>query len=47
MVILGDGSKVILGIMFLGSYEFGIDFCEIMEILFGDLRVLFFGEEDW
>ncbi|MGF9697715.1 MULTISPECIES: pyrimidine/purine nucleoside phosphorylase [Paenibacillus] len=46
-VILGDGSKVTLGIMLPGSYEFGTDSREIMEILSGDLRVLLPGEEEW
>ncbi|CAI6082420.1 Pyrimidine/purine nucleoside phosphorylase [Paenibacillus sp. JJ-100] len=46
-VILGDGSKVTLGIMLPGSYEFGTDSREIMEILSGDLKVLLPGEEEW
>ncbi|MCM3135453.1 pyrimidine/purine nucleoside phosphorylase [Paenibacillus polysaccharolyticus] len=46
-VILGDGSKVTLGIMLPGNYEFGTDSREIMEILSGDLRVLLPGEEEW
>lgn len=46
-VILGDGSKVTLGIMLPGTYEFGTDSREIMEILAGDLRVLLPGTEEW
>ncbi|KKD55622.1 MULTISPECIES: pyrimidine/purine nucleoside phosphorylase [Paenibacillus] len=46
-VILGDGSKVTLGIMLPGTYEFGTDSREIMEILAGDLRVMLPGTEEW
>ena len=46
-VILEDGSKVTLGIMLPGQYEFGTDGPEIMEILSGDLKVLLPGEEEW
>lgn len=46
-VILEDGQKVTLGIMLPGSYEFGTDGPEIMEILSGDLRVLLPGEQEW
>ncbi|WP_028589646.1 pyrimidine/purine nucleoside phosphorylase [Paenibacillus massiliensis] len=46
-VILQDGSKVTLGIMLPGSYEFGTDSREIMEILAGDLRVQLPGQEQW
>ncbi|MFB5762857.1 pyrimidine/purine nucleoside phosphorylase [Paenibacillus medicaginis] len=46
-VFLADGSKVTLGIMLPGTYEFGTDSREIMEILSGDLSVLLPGEETW
>lgn len=46
-VILDDGSKVTLGIMLPGTYEFGTDGPEIMEILSGDLKVKLPGTEVW
>ncbi|NMO96134.1 pyrimidine/purine nucleoside phosphorylase [Paenibacillus lemnae] len=46
-VMLENGDKVTLGIMLPGSYEFGTDGPEIMEILSGDLKVLLPGEESW
>lgn len=46
-VILPDGSKVTLGIMLPGTYEFGTDQHETMEILAGQLSVLLPGSEEW
>lgn len=46
-VIQEDGSKVTLGIMLPGTYEFGTDGPEIMEILSGKLKVLLPGQEEW
>ncbi|MFC3748478.1 pyrimidine/purine nucleoside phosphorylase [Paenibacillus sp. GCM10012306] len=46
-VHLEDGTKVTLGIMLPGVYEFGTDGPEIMEILSGDLKVLLPGAEVW
>jgi purine/pyrimidine-nucleoside phosphorylase len=46
-VILSDGSKVTLGLMQPGDYEFGTDQKEIMEILSGRLDVQLPGETDW
>ncbi|MEC0205295.1 pyrimidine/purine nucleoside phosphorylase [Paenibacillus lautus] len=46
-VLLENGEKVTLGIMLPGSYEFGTDGPEIMEILSGDLRVQLPGEQEW
>lgn len=46
-VILQDGSKVTLGIMLPGVYEFGTEGPEIMEILSGDLKVLLPGTQVW
>ncbi|MCJ8013161.1 pyrimidine/purine nucleoside phosphorylase [Paenibacillus sp. KQZ6P-2] len=46
-VIQEDGSKVTLGIMLPGTYEFGTDGPEIMEILSGQLKVLLPGEDTW
>ncbi|WP_411345590.1 pyrimidine/purine nucleoside phosphorylase [Paenibacillus sp. WLX1005] len=47
IVLLPDGSKVTLGIMLPGSYEFGTDSHETMEILAGKLSVLLPGSEEW
>ncbi len=46
-VLLPDGNKVTLGIMLPGSYEFGTDQHETMEILAGKLSVLLPGSEEW
>ncbi|WP_046213047.1 pyrimidine/purine nucleoside phosphorylase [Paenibacillus wulumuqiensis] len=46
-VLLPDGSKVTLGIMMPGSYEFGTDQHETMEILSGQLSVQLPGAEEW
>ncbi|OAB48359.1 pyrimidine/purine nucleoside phosphorylase [Paenibacillus antarcticus] len=46
-VILDGGSKVTLGIMLPGTYEFGTDVPEIMEILSGDLEVLLPDATEW
>ncbi|WP_046225523.1 pyrimidine/purine nucleoside phosphorylase [Paenibacillus dauci] len=47
IVLLPDGSKVTLGIMMPGSYEFGTDQHETMEILSGQLSVQLPGSEEW
>jgi hypothetical protein len=46
-VILADGSKVTLGIMLPGDYEFGTAEKEIVEVLTGDLQVLLPNESEW
>ncbi|MBP2000545.1 uncharacterized protein YaiE (UPF0345 family) [Paenibacillus shirakamiensis] len=46
-VHLQDGSKVTLGIMLPGSYEFGTDTEEIMTIQSGELTVLLPDETEW
>lgn len=46
-VLLADGSKVTLGIMLPGEYEFGTAEKEIVEVLAGDLRVLLPNESEW
>lgn len=46
-VILDGGAKVTLGIMMPGTYEFGTDAPEIMEILSGDLDVMLPGSSEW
>lgn len=46
-VYLQDGSKVTLGVMLPGTYEFGTDGPEIMEILSGHLKVLLPGAQVW
>ena len=46
-VTLQDGTKVTLGIMLPGVYEFGTEGPETMEILSGDLKVLLPGTDVW
>jgi len=46
-VILEDGSKVTLGIMLPGEYEFGTGAKEIMDIQAGELSVLLPGQDAW
>lgn len=46
-VIKEDGSKVTLGIMLPGEYEFGTAEKEIVEILAGELEVLLPDSSDW
>lgn len=46
-VLLPDGSKITLGIMMPGEYEFGTDLKEVMEILSGELKVQLPGSEEW
>lgn len=46
-VLLADGSKVTLGIMLPGDYEFGTAEKEIVEVLAGDLQVLLPNESEW
>lgn len=46
-VWLQNGSKLTLGIMLPGEYEFGTDSLEVMDILSGDLKVLLPGETVW
>ena len=46
-VILQDGTKVTLGIMLPGVYEFGTDGPEIMEIQSGRLKVMLPGAQTW
>ena len=46
-VVFGDGSKKTLGIMLPGTYEFGTDAAELMEILGGTLTVLLPGQTEW
>lgn len=45
--ILADGSKVTLGIMQHGTYQFGTQEKEIMEILGGSAKVLLPSSEKW
>jgi len=42
-----DGSKKTLGFMLPGSYEFGTDAAELMEITSGELDVRLEDEERW
>ena len=46
-VILDGWSKVTLGIMLPGTYEFGTESPETMEILSGKLDVMLPGETEW
>ncbi|ASA19575.1 pyrimidine/purine nucleoside phosphorylase [Paenibacillus donghaensis] len=46
-LVLEDGTKVTLGIMLPGVYEFGTEGPETMEILSGHLKVLLPGTEVW
>lgn len=46
-VILPDGTKKTLGIMFPGDYEFGTAEKEVMEIISGELDVLLPGTTNW
>jgi len=46
-ITLVDGSKVSLGIMLPGEYEFGTDEKEIMEIMAGELEVLLPETTQW
>lgn len=46
-LFLEDGTKVTLGIMLPGVYEFSTEGPETMEILSGDLKVLLPGSEIW
>ncbi len=46
-VLLGDGSRVTLGVMLPGDYEFDTAEKERVEILAGDLEVSLPGSEEW
>jgi uncharacterized protein YaiE (UPF0345 family) len=46
-VIFADGSKKTLGIMLPGEYEFSTAAAEVMEILAGDMEVMFPGHNTW
>jgi uncharacterized protein YaiE (UPF0345 family) len=46
VVLFADGTRKTLGIMLPGTYEFGTDERELMEILAGKLKVKLPGE-DW
>ncbi len=46
-IIFADGSKKTLGVMLPGEYEFNTTDKEIMEIMSGELGVLFSGEKSW
>lgn len=46
-VHLADGSRVTLGIMLPGDYDFGTAQAEIMEILAGRLEVRLPGSDEW
>lgn len=46
-IFLESGEKKTLGIMMPGSYEFGTEKKEIMEIQSGVLKILLPGESEW
>ncbi|MFC5401516.1 pyrimidine/purine nucleoside phosphorylase [Cohnella soli] len=46
-VVFEDGTKVTLGIMLPGEYEFGTGVKEIMDIQAGELSVLLPGNDEW
>ena len=46
-LFLADGSKVTLGLMQRGTYEFGTNEKEVMEIMSGLAKVLLPGAEKW
>ncbi len=46
-VLFEDGTKVTLGIMLPGEYEFGTSQKEIMDIQAGELSVLLPGNDQW
>ncbi len=46
-IFLEDGSKKTLGVMMPGTYEFGTEKKEIMEIFSGKLKVLLPGQSQW
>jgi uncharacterized protein YaiE (UPF0345 family) len=47
VVLFEDGTKVTLGIMLPGEYEFGTGVKEIMDIQSGELSVLLPGSDEW
>ncbi len=46
-ITLGDGEKKTLGLIYPGSYHFGTDAPERMEIIAGTCRVKLDGSEQW
>jgi len=46
-VVTAEGEKVTLGIMQLGSYNFGTDAAEVMELIQGACRVKLAGSDEW
>jgi len=46
-IVTAEGESKTLGFMLAGSYNFGTDAPELMEILAGSCRVRLDGENDW
>lgn len=46
-VLFGDGSKKTLGLIYPGSFHFGTDRPELMQIVAGSCRVRLDGEQDF
>jgi uncharacterized protein YaiE (UPF0345 family) len=46
-VLFADGTKITLGLMMPGEYEFGTDVKEVMEIQSGELQVKLPGLDEW
>jgi uncharacterized protein YaiE (UPF0345 family) len=46
-ILLGDGAKKTLGLIYAGQYHFGTDAAERMDIVAGDCRVRLDGSSEW
>jgi len=46
-VLFADGTRKTLGIMLPGSYDFGTDAPEVMEVLGGEMKVKLPGAAEW
>lgn len=46
-ITFADGSVKTLGIMMPGSYEFGTEAAELMEISAGEVSILLPGKDEW
>ena len=46
-VLFADGTRKTLGFMLPGTYEFGTDAPELMEVIGGEMEVLLPGESAW
>jgi purine/pyrimidine-nucleoside phosphorylase len=46
-VLFPNGTRKTLGVMLPGSYEFGTEAAEVMDVLGGEIKVLLPGAADW